>query len=100
MGNVKVALDSWDPDHPSCVKKHGSSHPHSPQIVLEWCLELSLRWAHELLPRTDLVEQMQRTMLDDLVLLCLFTSSEMLALIQPPLPSEKNRFLFCTQATE
>ena len=22
-------------------KKHGSSHPHSPQIALEWCLELS-----------------------------------------------------------
>ena len=39
MGNVKVTLDSWDPDHPSCVKKRGSSHP---QIVHK--LRLSGVW--------------------------------------------------------
>ena len=96
----KWRMDSWDPDHPSCVKKHGSSHPHSPQIALEWCLELSLRWAHELLPRADLVDKMQRFVsnypikLDDLVLLCLFTASGMLALVQPPLPSENKKSIF------
>ena len=83
MGNVKVALDSWDPDHPSCVKKHGSSQPH---IVHKLCLSgvwnYPLRWVHELLPRTDLVDKMQRFVsnypikLDDLVLLCLFTAAE------------------------
>ena len=72
----------------------------SPQIALEWCLELSLRWAHELLPRADLVDKMQRFVsnypikLDDLVLLCLFTASGMLALVQPPLRSENKKSIF------
>ena len=79
----------------------------SPQIALEWCLELSTEMSTWVVALSWLGWQNAAICMKLSIqawwssLIVSVYRSGMLALVQPPLPSQKkNRFLFYTQATE